>query len=179
MAAQRQRQRQAAEALSPTEREVTLGRLQGEMYLCANGVVQQAGRLAEGNQPAAEFMADGRALTYFLRDVMRIAETCMLLVEDERRDSIASALRRVERALPDTVDARNALEHCDDYVLGIGRRQRTTPGDYAQRYSRGSGALVVRVGDLVIDIKLAARAAQHLAAVVVTGTDHLALLSTS
>src|SRR4051812_20549579 len=161
----------AISAMTDTEREHALGRLQGELYCSANGVAQQAQRLRENKQPGSEYMADGRALAYFLRDTIRLAQTCVLLVDNEHGTSIEEALARVEEVCPDAVNARDALEHCDDYVLGIGFQQSSQPGDYAQRYSRDPAHLVIRVGDLTIDVDLAERAALHLASVALAGSD--------
>ena len=121
-------------------------------------------------------LVDGRLLAYLLRDAIRIAETSKLLVDAVKRAEIEKALARVDAACPDAVNARDALEHCDDYILGVGNQQTKTPGDYSQLYSRGGPTYLGRVGDLSIDVDLAERAALHLANVVLAGTDHLGLL---
>ena len=162
--------------MTATERQHALGRMQGELYTSANGVTQQAERLRCGNQEGSEFLADGRALAYFLRDAIRIADACKPLVDAATAIAIDAALSRVGRACPDAINARDALEHCDDYVLGIGNQQEARPGEYGQLYDRGGSALRVRVGPLVVDVAMAELAANHLANVVLAGTDHLKLL---
>jgi hypothetical protein len=171
-----QQQVAAIRAMSASDREYALGRLQGDLYVAANGVSQQARRLREDRQFGPEYMADGRLLAYLLRDAIRLANTAKLLVDDEREAAIEQALGRVDNACPDAVSARDALEHCDDYTLGVGNQQRVRIGDYAQRYSRGGPPYLVRVDPLVIDVDLAEASALHLSNVVLTGSDHLTLL---
>ena len=98
------------------------------------------------------------------------------LVGPAERSEIEKALARVDAACPDAINARDALERCNDYILGVGNQQMKTPGDYSQLYTRGGPTYIVRVGDLCIDVELAERAAMHLANVVLGGTDHLDLL---
>lgn len=69
---------------------------------------------------------------------------------------------------------RDALEHFDDYLLGLGRRQ--APGySYSQVYERGTH-LRVRVGPWTLDVDSAEAAATHLASVAIAGRDYLNLL---
>lgn len=163
--------------MTADERTYALGRIQGEAYVCAQGVAQQATRLRDNRQCGPEFMADGRMLAVLLRNVVRAAVAARPFLSGSHLSEVDAALDRVDAACPYAVAARDALEHFDDYVLGIGRRQQRHPGEYAQRYERGGPVSRVRVGDLVLDVDIAEQAAIHLASVLLVGKDHLGLLS--
>lgn len=190
MANRLDKQRGEIRQLDAAAREFALGRLQGEVFCSVSAVVQQAARLRENRQMGPEFMADGRAFAYFLRDAIRISETCALLADaipltehglagTAHAIEIRAALSRVNDVCPDAADARNALEHCDEYVLNLGMRQKSHPGDYAQLYTRSGPRLEIRVGTLIIDVALAELAAKHLGSVVMTGCDDAGMLPVS
>lgn len=174
----RKDQLRAIHSMTVNERERALGRLQGEAYLSAQGVSQQARRLRENCQCGPEFMADGRTFAYLFRDVVRAANAAQQLLSDDHLLELQKSLTRVDAACPDGIGTRDALEHFDDYIFGVGCQQQKKPGEYAQIYERGSGSIQVRVGSLMLDVELAEQAALHLASVLLVGQDYLGLLPT-
>lgn len=169
-------QLRAIRRMTPNQRTHALGRIQGEAYLSAQGVVQQASRLRQNQQCGPEFMVDGRLLAYLFRDVMRAAEAARPLLFGRHLSELDAALARVRGACPDAIDARDALEHFDDYIFGVGRQQQARPGDYTQGYERGGPCINVCVGGLVINVDAAEHAALHLADVLLVAEDSLCLL---
>lgn len=160
---QRERRRAAAQ-LEGTELRHVHGRLQGEAYVLHAAVEQQRVRLGQNTQPGAEWMADQRLFAEALRGLMRAAETALLVVDTHDQQALEDALETFRSAVPDVISIRDALEHFDDYILGVGKRSRVLD-DFSHRYSRGEG-LEVHVGDLALNIDSAAEAATDLASAV-------------
>jgi hypothetical protein len=170
------RQQKAIDAMDAQERAKALLHFKGEAYVWAETVVQQARRLRDPSEPAVEHMGDGRLLGYALRATLRAAKGCARLAEGKDRAAIEAAMERFNAACPDTVNLRDAVEHFDDYLLNVGKQQKTRPGTYTQLYERSATSAKVHVGDLIIDADNAERAALHLANVVIAGKDYLELL---
>lgn len=161
--------------MSADERAKARALAEGEMYLAACGVTQQMRRLQQGEQPGPEYMVDGRLFAEAVRAAVRAGELCALLADRERAGKIQAAADRVHSAIPNAVDVRDALEHFDDYILGLGNQQKSQPGPFTQSYARG-GHPQVMVGPLVLDVELAERAVMHLASVALAGEDYFNLL---
>jgi hypothetical protein len=159
-------QREAISQMSPQEREQAHGRLQGETYVSHAAVKQQADRLRGNHQPGAEWMADQRLFAEALRWVLRGAEGCALLADEAGRKQIANAVADFKKAIPSVVEMRDALEHFDDYIIGVGRRSRIA-GEFSHLYTRGK-TLHLKVGPMTMDVEQAELAATALASTVLT-----------
>jgi hypothetical protein len=159
----------AISEMDADERGRTLAYAQGEIYVRANAVAQQAMRIRDHNQPTAEFQADCWLLAEALLGTIRAASLCVLLFAGEHSVEVESAIDRVVQAIPDAKSVRDALEHFDDYLLGIGRTQ---PGHFiaGQTFER-SEHLRIHVGPWTLDVDDAEESALHLASVVLAGRD--------
>lgn len=158
------RRKAAADGLRGHDLVLAHGRLQGEAYVLHSAVTQQGARLRENRQPGAEWMADQRLFAEALRGLLRAAEATMLVANDAGRQSISRELAQFKAVAPAAVEIRDALEHFDDYILGVGKRSKVLD-EYSHRYSRGQ-VLRVHVGPMSLDVDSSAKAATDLAAAV-------------
>ncbi|MBL7261520.1 hypothetical protein [Paractinoplanes lichenicola] len=79
----------------------------------------QAERLLNGSS-----IWDGYLLLVALRQMIRAAEMSRdSLTNDRARAILNSALKRFRTDLPELVDARDIIEHFDEYAVGEGRLQ--------------------------------------------------------
>jgi hypothetical protein len=67
-----------------------------------------------------------------------------------------------KRMLPGLVNARDILEHFDDYAAGRGRLQRSGPEQYHFTYYVQDGEPVVAVGRFSLHVRLARDACRWL-----------------
>jgi hypothetical protein len=67
-----------------------------------------------------------------------------------------------KRMLPGLVNARDILEHFDDYAAGRGRLQRSGPEQYHFTYYVQDGEPVVAVGRFSLQVRLARDACRWL-----------------
>jgi len=160
------RRARATEAMSPAKRLDAFRVLSNELYMAQGAVSQQARRLRADDQPALEYMADGRALITSLHDTRRVAGACFDLVAKRDRAHVSGALNAFDAEVPGLKEARDALQHTDEYAIGLGR----SPGVKAQRYVRGGQASVV-VGSIAIDVERAYGAAVMLVGDIVVGVE--------
>ncbi|PSK66928.1 hypothetical protein B0E53_01090 [Micromonospora sp. MH33] len=94
-------------------------------WLWANAVRLQAARVlaAEGD---LTHLPEAFMLLVALRDVRRAAKMALSSMQvPAAKDQLSEALADFDRALPGIVEARDAVEHFDEYSLGVGRAQRS------------------------------------------------------
>lgn len=119
-----------------------------------------------------EHMGEAATLTVALRNVLRAARVARPLATGQDHDRITAAIQAFERWLPQAKDARDVLEHFDDYAAGTGRIQENdrkrgrTITFYPPGYERGASDYYLRVGPLRVSVTAAKRAAAELAAAV-------------
>jgi hypothetical protein len=155
--------------MSATERSETRALLNGELYLYASAVSEQARRLKSGAQPSAEWMADQRLFAQAVGAVFRLATTYVLLLDaGPERTELKEALRRFNALVPHAKDVRDTFEHLDDYLLGTGLKQRVGER-YTQVYTRASSQVTIKVGPLELDVDQAENAVVDLASVAMIG----------
>jgi len=147
-------------------------------YLWAVAVRAQVQRVVEGNG-SPQRTPDAFLLVIAARNVRRAA--CMALAHltgTGAREQLREALDHFDTTLPDLEDARNVLEHFDEYTRGVGhRQQRPTikPGQraadepLAQQYRVGFEHVGddprrrrIRIGPHAIELTEAGRAASQL-----------------
>ena len=146
-------------------------------YMWADAVVRLADRaLNSTNVTTVEHMGDAALLTLALRNVLRAAKLAESFSTGEDRQKISRAITDFETALPDAKDARDVLEHFDDYAKGTGYMQKAQkkagqPVTYYRAfYQRGSGSYLLTVGPLSVDVRAAKEVAARLpAAIAATG----------
>jgi hypothetical protein len=153
--------------MSPAKRLETFRLLCGEIYVSQCGVAQQARRLSAGGQPAAEYMADGRMLILAAQDTYRAARGCLDLVAAKDRAHVQGALDAFDAELPQLKQARHALQHADEYLIGAARN----PTRVGQKFARGGHAVEVVVGTVSVNVELADAATTRLASDVVVGVE--------
>jgi hypothetical protein len=142
-------------------------------YAYADMVQRIGERLAQLNAlPHVERLGEALLLVSAVRNVLRASEFAPDLATGEQHNRLADVLAEFNNALPRAEDARNVLEHFDEYALGEGRlqrRERAAGGDvtmYPVLAIWEDGRCVVVVGPLRIDVPAAAAAAAKLAATV-------------
>ena len=119
-----------------------------------------------------EHMGEAATLTVALRNVLRAAEVARPLATGQDRQRIDAAIQAFKQGLPQAKDARDVLEHFDDYAAGTGRIQEKdrnrgrTITFYPPWYERGASDYYLRVGPLRVSVTAAKKAAGELAAAV-------------
>lgn len=118
-------------------------------------VERQAQRIAEEPHFGAS-QTDVLLFTVALRNVIRGAEA--LLGRDH------PALEAFRNVVPATVDVRDQLEHFDDYVQGVGNKQRgrVSAERWLVYFSSNPGVRSVHVGSHELEVHSASRAASDL-----------------
>lgn len=160
---------QAIAALSDKGRRTLRLRANGELYLRATAVIQQAQRLRASGQPGAEYMADMWLFSHALRGALKFGEFCFELSDESEGEGLRPVIEEFRAVVPDAVLLRDVLEHFDDYLLGIGRNQKlvSNPTFF---YERGETARI-HVGGMVIDVDAAEKASIRLATIAIVGPD--------
>lgn len=107
---------------------------------------------------------DAAVMLLALRNVLRAAEwtandlPAPACADDGPRHWVAE----FKRLLPGLVNARDILEHFDDYADGRGRLQRSGPEQYHFTYSVEDGEPIVAVGRFSLQVRLARDACRWL-----------------
>jgi hypothetical protein len=96
-----------------------------------------------------------------LRNVLRAAEWLAHELSDQTDDA-RWWIDEFNRNIPDLINARDALEHFDDYAVGRGRLQRSQPGPYSFSFSTDGTEPVVYVGQFRIKVRRAGSACREL-----------------
>ncbi|MFJ8203239.1 hypothetical protein [Micromonospora chalcea] len=128
-----------------------------------------AKRLLAGGQKGIEQHPDALLLMLSLRNLVRAAEWRVKTVkgtpeEATRRQAVADFLRR----LPNLVDARDVLEHFDEYGSGRGRIQQRAaskgevPAVYRFAVATEGVDVVIRVGPYRFNVALLQDACREL-----------------
>lgn len=123
----------------------------------------QADRLLNSGQ-----VVEGYLFVSALRNLRRAAELVLALAtEQAARDATKEAIALFDAQLPDAKDARDVLEHFDDYAQGRGRLQVRDGDPYDITVSHRSAAdggqqMVLHVGPLTVPVADAAAAACRL-----------------
>ncbi|GIG62942.1 hypothetical protein Lfu02_73140 [Longispora fulva] len=147
----------------------------GRAAWAASAVTVQANRILAPDATLEQAEVDAMLLLYPLRQVLRAAEVLRRHTTGPARELISDALDRFHTDLPGVKDARDVLEHFDEYLLGAGRLQkrgqRSTGSDLERADAaaafpvfseRRPGHFVLHVGPLSIDVATARSAAQAL-----------------
>ena len=134
----------------------------GACYTWYRVLAAQADRLAESG-----FVPEGYVFVIALRNLRRAAAlvaSALTAAEDQR--AAAAALAEFDRALPGSKEARDILEHFDDYARGTGALQRhqQAPAQFPvavhiRPAASGGQQMVLCVGDFTVPIADAATAA--------------------
>ena len=132
--------------------------------------MDQARRLLDGSG-----YIDGLFLLIALRQMIRAAEMAQQSLRNRQAKQIlSSALRRFRADLPELVNARDIIEHFDEYAVGEGKLQEAelaadpglTRAELAKRYALrmecATSYPVVRVGERSIDVTKVLPAVQRL-----------------
>jgi hypothetical protein len=104
---------------------------------------------------------DAAMMLLTLRTVLRAAEWAGRGLQHHGSE-VTAWMAEFNRTVPDLVNARNALEHFDEYATGRGRLQRPAPEKYLFSFSAEGGEPVVRVGRFSIGVRLARDACRKL-----------------
>lgn len=134
----------------------------GACYIWYRVLAAQADRLAESG-----FVPEGYVFVLALRNLRRAAAlVASALSRAEDQHAAAAALAEFDRALPGAKEARDVLEHFDDYARGTGVLQRYQqaperfPVAVDVRAAAGGGRrMVLCVGEFTVPIADAATAA--------------------
>jgi hypothetical protein len=142
-------------------------------YMWSDVVARCADRvLGSTDLTTVEHMSEAATLTVALRNVRRAAEVARPLAAGQDRERIDAAIQAFEQGLPQAKDARDVLEHFDDYAAGTGwmqekdRKRGRTITFYPPWYERGASDYYLRVGPLRVSVTAAKKAAGELAAAV-------------
>lgn len=142
-------------------------------------VAQQAERVLDSGRDMALRQTDGYLLVLALRQVLRAAYMVRDGLTDENRPEQADvarvALEAFEHLVPDAKNARDVLDHFDDYARGLGnlshpgvsRPRRSATEEAARSFeifyeAGGEGHYVLHLGSLTIDVAEAQRAVEEL-----------------
>ena len=126
---------------------------------------ENSGRWARehpGERPnALVTAADAALMVLALRNVLRAADWAATVLKPDVPD-LAKVLDEFSTLLPGLVNARNALEHFDEYAVGRGRLQKASPVSYQFELVYDGVRPVVTVGPLRIDVSNALNACDWL-----------------
>jgi hypothetical protein len=144
-------------------------------------VSQQAERVLDASREAALRQIDGYLFVLALRQVLRAAHMVLNGLEAEQKpeqaETARAAIETFDATVPHAKNARDVLDHFDDYARGVGnlshpgvRRDRRTASEEAARsfnvsyQAGGDGHYILHLGELLIDIAEAQRAVDCLLA---------------
>lgn len=140
----------------------------------------QADRILDASSPPVARQTDAYMFVQALRQVLRASDLMKRALDgDSRSELVEAAIAEFNNAVPRAKDARDVLDHFDDYARGVGslshpgirdakkreaRSSAQTASEYTIYYERGSDDhYVLHVGDIAIDVALAREAASRLA----------------
>jgi len=105
--------------------------------------------------------ADAALMLLALRNVLR---ACRWAADELRSlaTDVDEILTTFDSYLPGVVNARDALEHFDEYAVGRGRLQRTDPTPYGFSLILIEGRLTIQVGPIALDVEDARSACRWL-----------------
>ncbi|MEU8164996.1 hypothetical protein AB0B97_00655 [Micromonospora sp. NPDC049004] len=156
-----------------------------QAWLWTKAVMVPAERLLHG--PSAG-LPDALLLLVALRNVHRAATMALRHMRNpDAKEHLTDAVAQFDAALPGLVQARDVVEHFDEYVLGDGNMQRRlkreaasngddlSEAELAERYAprlRGTGRHpLISIGPHTIDVTRAPNAASWLLARIYSAAD--------
>lgn len=101
--------------------------------------------------------ADSYFLLVAIRHVLALAESVLNRFGD---DSVLQAMERFKRDAPDARDMRNVIAHLEEYAVGAGKLKNR--GLQGHGMIQVGTDLVMRAGELEVDLRRATAAAQEL-----------------
>lgn len=118
---------------------------------------------APSTDPRSSFTKahDAALMLLALRNVLRAAEWLAHELSHQADDA-RWWIDEFNRNIPDLINARDALEHFDDYAVGRGRLQRSQPGPCSFSFSADGTEPVVHVGQFRIKVRRASSACREL-----------------
>jgi hypothetical protein len=106
------------------------------------------------NKPSRRMReSDAALMVLSLRNVLRAARWAAQELRPTVGEEVDRILVQFGKYLPGLVDARNALEHFDEYALGRGWLQRSNPVPYDFELTVEDSRPVVTVGPIRIDVE--------------------------
>lgn len=106
--------------------------------------------------------ADAALMVLAMRNLLRAASFVGRQLEWHAKFDSAATLQQFNSRLPGVVDARDALEHFDEYETGAGRLQRSNMVPYKFRLEPSETGPVVSVGPIRIGVLQAREACREL-----------------
>jgi len=144
----------AIEAADQEARRGFVASTMGHFYLLGQALQIQVERLRKSQSVTwVEHQADAIMFVYVLRDLIRILEFMADAAAGDGGDAIKPALRKIFAVAPELVNARDILAHVDDYIAGIGRRQKGGEGPPRIFYERNGSEYTVWIGDLKLPVE--------------------------
>jgi hypothetical protein len=138
-------------------------------------VLTTSNRLLTGSQTRIDRSADALLLMLSLRNLVRAAEWGANTARGAGQEAARrQAVAEFRQQLPNVVDARDVLEHFDDYATGRGRLQQRAvqQGQDAAKYSFAvavdGNAVVIAVGAYRFDVRSIRDACRELAIVILS-----------
>jgi len=151
---------QHVEALSEDDRRRALVTATGQLYLAAQGIVQQADRLrASESVTHTEHQNDAIFFVFALHRLVVLLRLALQLADDNDRAAVEAAIGKLQAVAGETQDARDVLSHLDEYAAGFGRKQPRAGLPPLPWFSRRGPKYTVRVGNYAIDVDAAEAAA--------------------
>lgn len=153
--------RSPAVQLDPAKAEMILGAALSRVAVLARAVGNQADRLTPTwEQPVRQrdIMPDAILMAFALRGLLRAAE---LVGQLSGTPSAVRATALFMRSVPNVTQARDVLEHFDDYVTGRGRHKQAL--GFNPRVKSDGKLIFLEVDPWSIEVHRAARAAGKLA----------------
>jgi hypothetical protein len=117
------------------------------------------------NSPSERVKAgDAALLLLALRNVLRAADATArtLSTPTDSGETPDEWIAQFKAMLPGLVNARDVLEHFDDYAAGRGRLQKSGPEPYQFTYSVQDGEPIVSVGRFSLQVRTARTACRSL-----------------
>lgn len=152
--------------LSDDERTRVLASTQGQAYLYAEAVSQQARRLRDSHSVThVEHQADAVLFAFALKALFSLGELVLNFADRIDTASVAAAMDGLHAAAPDTASVRDALAHLDEYLAGFGKRQADGV-PFLPWFARNGSAYTVMVGPLLIEVDTAEQAAIEVASAI-------------
>jgi hypothetical protein len=105
---------------------------------------------------------DAARMVLALRNVLRAANWAAADLGPQVGDRAATVLREFDEAFPGVLNARDALEHFDEYAVGTGRMQGAASVSFKFRLVSEDGRPVVPVGPIRIAVDDALQVCRYL-----------------
>lgn len=142
----------------PPRRADITGRLTAAMVLWVHAAERQRDRILDGSAENSQRITDAVFFVIALRNVRLALER---LIRLDAAPGYADAIRAIfDESVPSVTDLRHALEHYDEYVLGVGKAQKAGRfSEWSFGLEDGPDGTVFRLGELAINVEAAHAAA--------------------